>query len=204
MRLSRRLMAGAALAFIITGSASMAGATPTGSIGYIASGGASADTSDLATATSVSVVAPFVTAGPGQGDLSGIPSGTSMTISPTSFAVTPVGAPEASTLSLDIDGNLFVFTEQEVTVNSTTGSGASQSSTLAFAFTGSVTGPDITGGTDTASATISFNQTGGSGATIGFSGTAAHPSQVHIPEPAGLAVVGLGLLSLGFMRRRSV
>src|SRR6185437_6900380 len=114
MRLSRRLMAGAALALIITGSASMAGATPTGSIGYIAAGGASADTTDLATATSVSVVAPFETAGAGQGDLSGIPSGTLMTISPTSFAVTPVGAPEASTLSLDIGGNIFTFTEQEV------------------------------------------------------------------------------------------
>lgn len=178
----------------------MAQATPTGSIGFSAIGGASADSTNLNTATTVTITNPFVTAGSGQGDLSGIAANTPVTISDTTYTVTALGALTPITaFTLDVAGNTFTFDEQEVTVNQTSGSPAH--ATLTIAFIGSVTGPDITGGTDTASATYTFNQTGVGGA-ISFAGTAAHPAQpVTVPEPMGLAALGVGLLGLGFVRR---
>jgi len=190
MRFSRSMLMGAVAALAVTGGASLAGATPVGSIGYTALGGASADTTDLATATSVSIAGAFETTGPGQGDLSVIAPGTPLTITPTTFSVTPLDTPEATSLTLDVHGDVFTFDEQEVTVHHSTGSGPDEHSTLTIDFTGSVTGPDITSTTDTASATFTFDQTGGAGSTISFAGTAAHPA------------VPIGLLGLGLTRRR--
>ena len=182
----------------------MARATPTGSIGFSAIGGASADNSNLQAATTVTITNPFVTAGSGQGDLSGIIANTPVSISDTTYAVTALGALTPITaFTLEVAGNTFTFDEQEVTVNQSTGSGGTEHGTLTIAFIGSVTGPDITSGTDTASATYTFNQTGIGGA-ISFAGTAAHPAQpITVPEPMSMAALGVGLLGLGFVRRRS-
>lgn len=83
-----------------------------------------------------------------------------------------------TSFTLTVDGNTFTFDEQEVTVNHHTGVGPGEHASLTIAFIGSVTGPDITSGTDSASATYTFDQTGGAGAAISFAGTVAHPAQV--------------------------
>ncbi len=134
---------GAAAAVAILSAPAVASATVSGSIGLTAIGGASAaPSSDLASATSVSISGPFFTAGNGVGDMSSILAGSTVSISTTTYAVTGLGVMDPITsFTLSAGSVTFDFTSQELTVKKTTGSGLNQSTTLAIEFFGTATGP---------------------------------------------------------------
>jgi hypothetical protein len=182
------------------------GATPTGSGALVPLGGASASPApqDLTTAISVSIIPPLFTSGPGQGDMSGIGAGTPVSLSATSWSVTPAGSIVAiAPFTVILGSDTFTFDQQDVTVNTHTGSGGSEHATLAIGFLGSVSGT-VTPNPDTASATFTWNQTGGAGGAISWAGTLSHPQQFFspVPEPSGIAVLGVSLATLGLVRRR--
>lgn len=198
------VIAMAALALI--SAPNLAGATIAGSIGITALGTSTA-TPDVATATTVSIGSPFFTQGAGTGDLSGIPPGTPLSISATTYTVGPLGSllsitPFTVSATAGGDTYTFTFSQQQTTVQSHTGSGSGMHSTLTLAFVGTLADSNHTI-KDTASGTFTFNQTGGSAAAVGFGATAAHPAQtITTPEPAAIAILGIGLLGLATIRRR--
>lgn len=199
---------GAAVALAALAAPTVAGATVTGSIGITATGTTTANP-DVASAASVTIGSPFFTQGTGTGDLSVIPGGTPLSISATTYTVGPLGllqsiAPFTVSASAGGDTFTFTFSQQATTVKSHSGSGPNEHATLTLAFVGTLTDANNTIN-DTASGTFTFNQTGGATAAVGFGATAAHPAQpiITTPEPAAVAILGVGLLGLATLRRRS-
>ncbi len=194
---------GAAIAAAVLAPPAIASATPTGSTALVTLLGASAVPApqDLTTATSVGVSLPVYISGLGQGDLSGI-SGQAA-FSASTWNVTSTGLLDPITpFTVIVGKDTFSFGEQEVTTNSHIGTGAAESSVLSITFIGNVTGL-VTPNPDTASATFTWNQTGGSGAALSWEGTLAHPSQfIPAPEPGSIAVLGASLAMFGLIRRR--
>jgi hypothetical protein len=194
---------GAAVATAVLAAPAIASATPTGSAALVTLLGASAAPApqDLTTANSVGVSLPVYISGPGQGDLSGI-SGQAA-FSASTWNVTSTGLLDPITpFTVIVGTDTCTFGEQEVTTNSHIGTGAAESSVLSITFIGNVTGR-VTPNPDTASATFTWNQTGGSGAALSWEGTLAHPSQfVPAPEPGSVAILGASLAMFGLIRRR--
>lgn len=195
-------IAGAVLALPATVSA-----TPTGSIALSAPSGGNADpVQDLATATSVSISTdpiPIYT-GHGTGDMSGVVAGNIADFSNLTWNVTKTGILGSITpFTITVGPGTFTFDEQKVTADTHSGIGAAESATLSMTFLGNVSG-SVTPDPDTASATLTWNQTGGPGAAISWEGTLAHPQQLvnPVPEPGGIAVLRVSLATLGLVRRR--
>jgi hypothetical protein len=179
--------AGMGSAHATLGSATIASFSPT-----------TVNTTDLSTATSVTLGAPD--GGSGSGNLSGI-SGL-YTLSTQTLPVYSVGSgwhALVSDFTVSNNGYNFTFDQIQTHQQSSTGAGVQQQSDLTLYLSGNVTGPGLN---NTASGQLGFTQSGGPGQQISFSGTFANPNSL-VPEPATMAVLGIGMLGLSFARRRT-
>lgn len=131
----------------------------------------------------------------GSGDLAGVAFGTPITMLSTPFTIA--------------NGQLFTFDLNGFGAFSgiTFGTSLASGSTLfnrSVDFNALGTFTPVFGGftPGPASITGSFTQTGGSTATVSFSFSFASPPAVTTPEPAALALLGMGVLGFGIARRR--
>ena len=187
-KLGYALLAGLVLPLI--GGVSAQAGPITGSL--VVDGAVPSPYGDLATTTVFSNVT--LTSGGSTGDYTAVAAGTNL-----------------GTVSLDT-GNLAGFTFGNSSFGTFTAtSGMEESSpvgTRTFFITGNFVpgsqfSSSLTG--NTASITISLNQTGGAGTVIGWASTFNTPSLAAVPEPASMSLTGIGLsligLFLGYRKR---
>ena len=151
-------------------------------------------TTGLATATTFTI-ASMATNGNTSGGFDGIPVST-----PFSGASFTLGSPTGFTFTNSTFGT---FTETAAPVLSGTGMSNGVITSETFFILGNYSGGTV-GAATPASFTASFTQNGGPGTSISVSGTLNIPPTGAVPEPASVAMLGLGLASVGglALRRR--
>ena len=165
--------------------------------------GSAYSTTDISTGDFTMSAGNFLLSNAGVGNLSGLTASELVNFTlPTNILVAG-GADTSWSFTLGSGGVDGTFTAASLTPVAYVSSGGNV--TDSFFVNGMFTGAGATAavGTTSASLSISLTQSGGAGQAISFSGTFANPSQVHqTPEPATLALMGLGLAGFAASRKK--